>query len=147
LKEIINNKQNEAYILQALRDYQKLFKNFKLDRDKITLLIKISENFKQIKNSLSYADNLYDLLILITDNFNRLKGLYDIMKNKCKNEEKEDDFIALIDEGKIDIDEIIIPNENDNMEKISELYKTLIILQNGDYFVLFVDNFFIKYIT
>ena len=147
LKEIINNKQNEAYILQALRDYQKLFKNFKLDRDKITLLIKISENFKQIKNSLSYADNLYDLLILITDNFNRLKGLYDIMKNECKNEENEDDFIALIDEGKIDIDEIIIPNENDNMEKISELYKTLIILQNGDYFVLFVDNFFIKYIN
>ena len=145
LSQIFNNKNNLSYKCQALIEYQQLFKNLKLGKDQISLLIQFSQTFKQVKNSLSYSNSLLDLLTLVSDNFQKINKLYTAMKEECKKKE-DDDLEALIDEEKIDVEEIITPNENDKMREISDLFKNLVALQNGDYFILFTESFFKKYI-
>ena len=144
LPEILKNEYSKEYVYDSLIIYQKLFQNLKLEKDQITLLLEKSSNFREIKSSLSYSNNLFDILMLITNNFTKIYEAYILLEEEYNNQE-EDSFE--LDKEKIDVAKIVKPNKSDNMEKISELFKNLIDIQRQkeDYFILFTESFFGNY--
>ena len=143
MNELLNDEKNKAYIFQGLLNFGKLFKNLELNKEHINYLLKIAVNFSQMKNSLKYTKNLNLLLNVIIDNYEKLYQLYKseevIYKNNYKN--------GIPSEyPRIDVEEIVIPDKDDNMKEIGNLYKSLIAIQQGDFFIIFNYTFFEKYV-
>ena len=143
MDDLLNNKiqENKNYIDKALINYNILFKDLKLNQDNIISLIENSNNSNEINNSLAYSKDIIELLQIIISNF---KKIFDIYKTETTTKSKESI-------PKFDINSIITPNKNDNMNELSQLYRKLLKNQKDKNlnkpFILFDDSFYEKYIN
>jgi len=88
---------------------------------------------------LSYTKNIYDLLQIIENNFKKILELF--KKYDSNKEGKNKNYINL--------DNLGVPNPNDNLEEISKLYINLLKDQYEEVnkrFILFDSSLFEKYI-
>ena len=145
-KEKINNLYDNIeinnYLYRGLCTFTPLFKEYKLPMDKIKEIIKISQNFNELKNGLEYSLNAKDLLQIIFDDIEKFNNFY----SEAKKEYKKDKKIKF----KIEIGEIVTPNINDNLKDISDLIHKIdeaIKNANLEFYLIFDSFFFIKYIN
>ena len=111
-----NDKNIRSYINNVLIKYSNVFLDQKLPKERVQELINISKTFEQFSNSLQYLDLLLELLEIILKNFEIFIKLYQNEKIKNKS-------------PKINIETIIKPREEDNIEEICKKYKDLINMQ------------------
>ena len=142
MTELLNNDKEEKknYIDKALIKYNILFKGLKLGQEHIESLIDKSIDFNEINSSFTYSKDIVELLQIIKNKFEKICEIYKKEETKKKGENNP---------PKIDINSIITPNKNDNMELIYKLYVTLLEMQKTELnnaFILFDDSFYEQYI-
>ena len=138
--DIVNYNKNEnlkKYIYQSLLYNNTLFNNLKLTKEQINYLIKISHNFEQLTNSLKYCSNIYELFDIIIENFDKFNI----------------NFTSEVANGKnpiIDIELLVEPKNDDNIDLIHKKYLALHKLEMDNLkkiFVIFKHSLFEKYIN
>ena len=128
MQEVINKEKLQIYMDKALLEYKDFFKEINLAKERISNLINISQNLKEIVNSLKYCNSVLDLIESILDDSN-----FDKIWDICQSE---------IDDKKqptIDIEKIVDIKEDDNIKEISGKYKILFNKQKE------IKYFFIKF--
>ena len=141
INNLYDNNDINIYLYRGLYTFTPLFKENKLPKEKIHDIINESNNFNELKNALEYSINVEDLLQNISDNIKIFNSYYP----KAKKEFKKDKKIKL----RIEVGEIVTPNINDNLKKISTLiFKIDIEIKNAEleFYLLFDSAFFKKYI-
>ena len=92
-----------------------------MEKKHIDKLVGLSKSFKELKITLQYCIDIYNLIETVLDNFSKFC--------ECKSTYSE-----------IEIHKICKPKKDDNLKKIIDLYLTLYTLQKDNN-----NNFFIKF--
>ena len=142
VKEILENKEIRSYVYEGLANYHTLFKDINLTKEQKKYLIDESKTYNQLVNSLSYTDDIVEIFHLIKDNFDKFNKLYSGSEKEKENKSNKKDI-----KKKIDIESLIIPKIEDNMEEILTLYKELVKLQKKNAFILFKSTLVVQYIS
>jgi len=138
---LLNDKQMEYDIFSGLLTNNILFKDIKLTKEQIGNLIKSASNFNELLNAFSFNKDILIFLQQIQNNFNKVVEIYEKESSETKKKSKKN----LI----INIEEFIIPSQNDNLEEISRCYINILDLQiksNNKIFIIFGKQLFDKYI-
>jgi len=116
------NEKIQKYIFQAMiQNKKEIFKDIKLTKE-------------EILNLMNCASNIMELFSLVSDYFDNFCEAFSGEDNKKK--------------APINIEKYINPSENDDIKKISEIYKELVKRQkeaNKNFFFLFESSLLIKY--
>jgi hypothetical protein len=118
-----------------------------LDSVQFQLLIDFSENFNQLTIALSYSKNIQELLDKILLNFEQIFQLYTIQKEEYKIKIKNGEYIK---KPIINISELALPDRNDCIQKICDLYCSIITIEKNytkEHFIIFSSSFFETYVN
>ena len=134
----LNKDENiQNYIIKSLNDRKKdIFINFELTKEEIHNLLNSIKSIELLNLFLKYkVTNLFELISIISDEFNAFCDIYSSEENKTKAE--------------MNIEGIIELSENDNLKEIYEKYIELVKLEkesNKNLFFLFQVPLLKKYI-
>ena len=144
---IFTEGKNNEYIFPALLDYNELSDFLKLDSAQFQLLIDFTENFDQLTIALSYNKNVQELLDKILLNFEKIFHLYTIEIEEYNIKIKNGEYIK---KPIINISELALPDRKDCMQKICDLYCSIITIEKNytkEHFIDFSSSFFEAYVT
>ena len=89
IQEFLNNKNENIrnYIYNGLLNpkFLEFFNNLKLPKESINNIINWAKDFEQCNTSLKFANNLLDLLQIISENFKKISDLCQLEIKKKKN--------------------------------------------------------------
>ena len=142
-KNLLEDKDMQDNIYNALINYNNIFKGTELSDEQYKILINKLTNYSQLPNALKYNYDILKLFETIKTNFGKIADLYKSAKEKNK---KKKDLESL----KINLESIIEPQAKDDLEKISNLYKELIKLQMDEVntiFIIFSKGLFTTYMN
>ena len=140
-KELLDNKEYENNIYNALLNNNKLFEKEILSEDQLQILIKKVPKYNQLTNALRYNNGILNLFQVIKNSFKKILELYNA-ESDSKSKIKKKNLI-------IKIDKIASANINDDLEEISKIYIELIDLQMDNVntiFILFSEKICKEYI-
>ena len=147
ISTIFTEQKNNEYIYPALLEYNELFGFLKLDSAQFQLLIDFTENFNQLTIALSYNKNVQELLDKILLNFDKIFQLYTIQNEEYNIKIKNGEYIK---KPIINISELALPDRKDCMQKICDLYCSIIIIERNytkEHFINFSSSFFETYVN
>ena len=132
IDELFNNNYNNQIMLLLYRILIKnpsLFTNLQIKYRRIKEMIKISRNFNELVNSISYNDDFLEVMKLIND--------------------YHKDFVEKFDETintPIETEKIINPKKEDSFNEILKLILDIILYEkiNGKYFIYFSPSLLYK---
>ena len=103
----------QNYIVKSLIERKNdLFINFKLTKEEMHNLLNCIKDIEQLNIILAYnVTNLFELISIVYDEYNTFSDIFSIKVNK---------------KASMNIEEIIMPNENDNLKEINEKYIELV---------------------
>ena len=144
---LLTDEKNKQFIYRALLEYYELFDFLKLDTAQFQILIDFVEDFNQLTIALRYNKNVQELLDMILLNFEKIFVLYtnknEEYKKKIKNREN-------LTKPIINISELALPDRNDCIQTIYDLYCSIITIEKNytkEDFVHFSSSFFEAYIN
>ena len=138
LNEILNNENIKNYIYKILINYGDIFSGLTLQKKQIIELLNIQDlNFLQLINKLRYNKDFLTILQII----NEKKELF-LNKYLEYNKEKEQNIF-------IDIESIVVPKVEDDINSIFEQIKDLFSEENNSIkqFLKISPNLFEKYMN
>ena len=147
IPELLLDKKDPIFIYKAFIEFNELFDFLKLDLQQIQLLINNIQDFNQLCIALTYSKNVQELLSVILLNFEKIFQLYYNKKEKYKKKTKYDQSIK---KPIINISEFASPDRKDCMQKIYDLYCSLIMIEKNytkENFIYFSSSLFEKYIN
>ena len=147
ISNIFTEQKNNEYIYPALLEYNELFGFLKLDSAQFQLLIDFTVNFNQLTIALSYNKNVQELLDKILLNFDKIFQLYTIQNEEYNIKIKNGEYIK---KPIINISELALPDRKDCMQKICDLYCSIIIIERNytkEHFINFSSSFFETYVN
>jgi len=147
ISTIFTNQKNNEYIYPALLEYYELFGFLKLDSAQFQILIDLAENFNQLTIALSYSKNVQELLDKILLNFEQIFQLYKIQNEEYNIKIKNGEYIK---KPIINISELAFPDRKDCIQKICDLYCSIIIIEKNytkENFINFSSSFFEAYVN
>ena len=143
---LFRDEMNKIFIYRALLEYCELFDCLKLDSEQIQLLIDFAEDFNELNIALRYNKNIQELLDIILLNFVKIFQLYLIQNEEYKKKINNGENIK---KPIINIMELVLPDRNDFIQNIYDLYCSIITIQRSqtkDNFIYFSPSFFEIYI-
>ena len=147
IPELLLDKKDPIFIYKAFIEFNELFDFLKLDLQQIQLLINNIQDFNQLCIALTYSKNVQELLSVILLNFEKIFQLYYNKKEEYKKKTKYDQSIK---KPIINISEFASPDRKDCMQKIYDLYCSLIMIEKNytkENFIYFSSSLFEKYIN
>ena len=132
---------NEDLFVFILK-YSDLLPILNISKDNLNKIVKIADNFKEIKNVLRYNNNSFDILFIINENKEYILEKYEkyIFDTKDKKEKK-------VKINSIELENYITPRIEDKLMDIEILIKDIIKFQKRkNKFIIFSPSVFKKYL-
>ena len=114
INKMIENKDIKDYVYEILVKNEKQYKDLKLNKNSIDILIKLANNFDQIYSIFKYNNDFLDLLEIANENFDLIYANHDQIDNKLKNKTI------------IKVKLLVEPKKEDNLENIFNQIKIII---------------------